>query len=488
MRKLIGLMLLTTAILLVAGTLIGITPVQAAGSGVHARLSSVLENHGLGSQVQISAVVIDLDNDKVIFSHNGERALIPASNQKVLVTAAALDNLGLDFTLDTDLRARGNLKDGVLDGDLVLIGRGDPNISGRDHDGDITWVLKHLVSGLHELGITRVTGKLYFDDSYFSGERIHKDWPTDQSLRWYEAEISALTLNDNCITVQVAPGAAGSAASVSLLPDTKYVSIDKNETQTINSRSDPKIGWTRPSDENRLRVWGTISNSRGVYQSDCTVSDPAQFCAFVMLETLAAQGIAIEGGLQRAHREMQNWDDFALIKRNSSDLAATLYICNEHSQNLYAENLFRIIGREGMGEGTFAAGEAAVLHFLEQNDIPHTGLTMSDGSGLADSNRVSANTLARVLSTIAKHDDYAVYRSTLPVAGHTGTLRRRMRGGDASHANVHAKTGTINGVSALSGYVNARSGKRYAFSIIVNNYRSSAVRVIDDFVQKLAAK
>lgn len=488
MRKAIGSLLLITALGLIALTIMGVTPAQASASGLQARLGSVLAGSPLGSRAQISAAVIDLDTGKVAYSYNSDLALIPASNQKVLVTAAAFENLGLDFALKTDLRARGELKNGVLDGDLVLLGRGDPNISGRFHQGDITYVLRKLVEGLKDAGITRVTGKLYFDDSYFTGERFHKDWPSDQFLRWYEAEISALTLNDNCVTVQVAPTTAGQKGQVTLMPRTNFVSVMHNDTQTISGSSDPKVGWTRARDSNELRVWGKIADGRGVYQGDCTVADPALYCSYVMLESLAAAGVTIQGGLQRAHREAQDWSDFALIARHESDLAATAYVCNESSQNLYAECLFRILGREGMGIGSFEAGEAAVLTYLEKAGIQHTGLSMSDGSGLARSNRVSARTLAEVLAFVEDQDYYEVYRSTLPIAGQTGTLRRRMRSGDASHANVHAKTGTINGVSALSGYVNARSGKRYAFSIIVNKYRGSAVRVIDEFVQELAGE
>jgi D-alanyl-D-alanine carboxypeptidase/D-alanyl-D-alanine-endopeptidase (penicillin-binding protein 4) len=203
----------------------------------------------------------------------------------------------------------------------------------------------------------------------------------------------------------------------------------------------------------------------------------------VLLETLAANGIAVDGGAKPAGAESDSrvWRE---IGRYESDLGTVAAVCNQRSQNLYAENLFRVLARSQGKPASFAGGASAVEQWLKAKRIPSSGLVVADGSGLARTNRVSAETLARVLALMDKGKEASVYRSTFAVSGESGTLDKRL-GDDRTRGRVYAKTGTIRGVSSLSGYAVSLSGKRYAFSVIVNNYSGSARSAIDRFVIEL---
>jgi D-alanyl-D-alanine carboxypeptidase/D-alanyl-D-alanine-endopeptidase (penicillin-binding protein 4) len=364
----------------------------------------------------------------------------------------------------------------------LLLGTGDPNISGRMHRGDVTRPLRELGHGLARAGITRITGALLYDGRAFDGPRIHPDWPDDQFLKWYSAEVSALTLNDNCLTLAVEPGAPGKAARVSLSPATGFVSTT-GSVATNGKKADPKVGFGRMPGSNDVRLWGELSAHRGTYVGEITVTDPDAYCAHVLLETLAANGIAVDGGAKPAGAESDSrvWRE---IGRYESDLGTVAAVCNQRSQNLYAENLFRVLARSQGKPASFAGGASAVEQWLKAKRIPSSGLVVADGSGLARTNRVSAETLARVLALMDKGKEASVYRSTFAVSGESGTLDKRL-GDDRTRGRVYAKTGTIRGVSSLSGYAVSLSGKRYAFSVIVNNYSGSARSAIDRFVIEL---
>lgn len=462
---------------------LGTTSKVAANSGnLAANLDSSLTNARLGAKAQISACVIDLSAGRIVMGRNKDTALIPASNQKILTSAAAIHQLGSGHTLATTLHMSGSKRGHILDGDLLLVGCGDPNISGRMHRGDVTRPLRELAHGLASAGITHVNGSLYFDGRAFTGPRMHAEWPEDQFLKWYSAEISALTLNDNCLTITVEPGSPGRQASIALSPQTGYVSTT-GSVATKGNKSDPKVGFGRMKDSNEIRLWGELSAYRGAYTGEITVADPDAYCAHVLLETLAANGIRVAGGTRPADGESdrRNWRE---IGRYESDLGTIAAVCNQRSQNLYAEALFRIFARTQGQPGSFAGGSAAIEQWLKARKIPAPGLVVTDGSGLARSNRVSAETLARVLAFMDKGKEASVFRSTFAVSGESGTLERRL-GGEKTRGRVFAKTGTIRGVTSLSGYVLSQSGRRYAFSVIVNNSSGSARGAIDKFVTEL---
>ncbi len=458
-------------------------PLQSAG--IAQKVESILKKAKLGKHAKVGIFVVDLENGEVLFSKNSDAALIPASNQKLLTTAAALDQLGKDFQLKTELYYSGFIQNHVLHGDLAIVGYGDPTLTTHnDHPA-----FKHLIQELEERGIQQVQGKLYYDDSYFEGDPRHQDWPEGQYLRSYEAEVSALNLNQNCITIVVTPSAPGKSAHISLEPDTSYVRMTTNNSKTVAGKSDPIIGWTRELESNDLKVWGKIASGRQAYRGECTIHNPAGFFAQQLLENLADQGISVDKGSQHKAilHELKNKDTtWKLLKRQSSDLPSTLYTCNSKSQNLYAECLFRIVARESGQAGSFEGGQKAIKAFLKQKALALQDLVISDGSGLARSNRISTRNLVKLLQYMEEHDDFMLYKGSLAISGKEGTLRKRLKG-SKTKGRVFAKTGTLRAVSGLSGYLDTEKGKHYAFSILINGVPSSVARqTIDKIVEQLA--
>lgn len=461
-----------------------LSPTHANSDSLKSSLARIASDQKLGSSADVGIAVFDLDSQRWVFSKNDQEALIPASNQKVLTTACAWDLLGPEFQIHTDLRYRGQIKGSVLDGDLLLIGRGDPNISGRHFGGDVTRILREFAAKVREHGVTEITGALYFDDSYFTGTSTHSGWPDDQYLRWYCAEVSALSINDNCATISVEATRSGQSAKVSFLPTTSLVSIE-GAIDSRSGKSDPKVGWSRARADNQIKVWGEVFSGRPAYVGDCTIHDPAAIFADSLKHELEETGIALNGAAVRA--KPAGLDGWPLMARWSSDLPVTVNVCNEASQNLYAECLLRILGKERAGEGSFEAGSGVVRKWLQERDLAGEGLVIEDGSGLSRGNRVSARTLVGVLNAMHKHPKGGLYKATMAVNGMTGTLDKRLRG-SATTGRLRGKTGTIRSVSTLSGYITGASGREYAFAILVNNYRGSARTYADALVKDVLTK
>lgn len=450
------------------------------------QLSATVRNASLGARAKVGAYVIDLGSGSVILDHNGSTPLIPASNQKILTTAAALGELGPEFKFTTTLSMRGQIRGGVLDGDVLLRGTGDPNLSGRLHGGDVTRPLRELGYGLAKAGVRRVTGRLLYDASAFEGPDYHAEWPDDQFLRWYCAPVSALTLNDNCVTITVTPRTPGRKASIVADPASSHYTL-VGGVDTRASRGDPKVGFSRARTANEIRVWGDISSARGAYVGEVTVADPNRYCATVMSEVLKANGIRVEGGVVDAATVGGVGTGWREAGRYETDVAVSVYVSNTRSQNLYAENLFRLLAKQMGAKGSFEGGSKAVKSWLRKAKLPAQGTVIADGSGLARSNRVSAQLLARTLEYSDKRREGGVMWASLAVSGETGTLERRLSSG-ATRGRVVAKTGTIRGVSALSGFVESVSGRRYAFSILINDFTGSARAVADRLVTELVTK
>jgi D-alanyl-D-alanine carboxypeptidase/D-alanyl-D-alanine-endopeptidase (penicillin-binding protein 4) len=458
--------------------------VSAGEPSLAERIGAEINGAKFGEKGKFAACVVDLDTGALVYSRNAAEPMIPASNMKLLTTAAALCELGDDYQLRTELRYRGTVDDGVLDGDLLLRGYGDPNISGREHDGDITFMLKKLASGVKDMGVKKVTGHLYYDGSYFRGPSVHSEWPEDQYLKWYSAEISALTLNDNCVTITVTPQADGKGpASVRLDPPSNIFTLS-GSVDSNPGKKDPKVGWSRPKDSNDIKLWGDVAAGRGGFTGDLTVHDPDAFCGRVMLDTLSAAGISVAGGVEQATAGKTPSSGWKLGAKVTSDLPSTIFTCNSNSQNFYAESILRVLGAEKSGEGSFAGGAKAVEAFLASKGLPRDGVVVADGSGLARTNRVTAQLLARLLRYMSTRKEGALYLGSLAVSGESGTLTRRLAGA-ATKGRVFAKTGTIRGVSTLSGYVVSKSGKRYAFSLLSNN-TGAGRGVIDSVVTEIA--
>lgn len=408
---------------------------------------------------RFGALVVDEATGAPLFSHDADEPLVPASNMKLLTTAAALARLGRDFAHETRVMAGGPPRDGVLEGDLVVVGDGDPTIS-RRFDPDP--LLSDWAEALWRAGVRRITGDVVADDRAFDDVRLHPDWDPDDAERWYGAEVGALSLNDNCIDVTVAGSPQG--AKVTLAPDTTFVTVDVAAALTeVRKQHVFSLARTGP-DLRTIRVTGRVWSRADGYTSSIPVRDPGLFFATVLRERLAARGIEVAGQARRA-RDGDPAPRFTLHRR-LAPLPRTLEVTNHRSQNFYAECLAKTLGRKHGGGGTWDGAARVLTAFARSCGADQDEVRVRDGSGLSRENRLSAAALVAILRAAASGPDAAIFRDSLAAPGEEGTLQRRLRDLPRG-ASLRAKTGTLTGVAALSGYLDV-GGRRVVFAVIGN--------------------
>ncbi|MBI5368858.1 MAG: D-alanyl-D-alanine carboxypeptidase/D-alanyl-D-alanine-endopeptidase [Planctomycetes bacterium] len=472
--------------LLVAGTLAADSGKDLAPPPYQARVEALLAANDV-TKAKVGLAAVSLKTGAVLAALGADEPLVLASNTKLFTTAAALHLLHADFRFTTRvyLTAAPDAA-GRAAGDLGVVGGGDPNLSGRAHEGKSTAVFERWAAALAAAGVKEIAGDLVCDDTLFDRAAVNPGWPADQLFEWYCAPVSALALNDDCVDVTVAPGAgAGAPAKVTLEPPTGFVTV-QNDCRTTADRSQHTIVIERGPVGNRLRIRGQCwEKSAGLTESK-PVRDPALFFGTVLKETLERKGIAVRGAVRLAaapfdaagREPAATWE---------SDLPATLRVTNQNSQNFYAEQLLKLLGaRATHAPGSWPSGLAAIAGFLEGAGLPAGSYTMADGSGMARKNLFSANQVVTLLRWMSVNADAGVWRESLSVAGTSGTLSKRLAE-EAYRGRVRGKTGYIAGVCTLSGYAETRSGDTVAFSILVNQFKTELwkVRQFSDQVARL---
>jgi D-alanyl-D-alanine carboxypeptidase/D-alanyl-D-alanine-endopeptidase (penicillin-binding protein 4) len=409
--------------------------------------------------------IVELDSGETAYAHSPDEPRIVASNAKIFTTAAALDALGPGYFFETRLLMRGAVEESVLRGDLGVVGAGDPQISGREYGGDAFAVFRPWAAALRERGIQRVTGDLYLAHGLFEPLLIHPDWPRDQLNDWYEAPVGALSFEDNCVLVRVWPGKAGQRAVVEIVPPVALLQVD-NKATTSGKRRGSRLFVGRSGAT--LTVKGTIDAGAGPSETWVTVPDPALYFGAAVRAAFAEEGVQVEGRL-RPVAELPGavWERVAVHR---SDLVTAVRTTNKRSQNFYAESLAKLLGAERCGAGSWAAGMRAIGEFVESTGVPRGAFRMVDGSGMSRGNQFTPRALTTVLRHMYFHPAGVEFAQSLPYSGEQEGVRswKRRLATPPYRGNVFAKTGTLDGVSALSGYAKAVSGKTYAFSILIN--------------------
>jgi serine-type D-Ala-D-Ala carboxypeptidase/endopeptidase (penicillin-binding protein 4) len=473
-------------------------PRTAAMIGLSSDLERLIQGSGWSSD-QWSVLVVSLDKGDTLFSHQPDTHLKPASGLKLFTTAAALYYLGPDFRYNTFLLADGKIENGVLNGDLVVYGTGDPSFTARFGRRDEVW--HAFADTLLAMGVREIRGSVIGDASYFAGPGTGTGWQEDYIGASYAAPSSALSYGENIATLQIRPRAVGEPPFVGLAEGADEITVVNHATTVARGRS--FINVARSSYDAPLEVRGQISRGTKSIQRTVPVADPAQYAAAAFKMILHDKGITVTGPSKSvtdaAQSPVTGRMVFApaldakqpvrvLAIHQSPPLIDILEIVNKKSHNLMAEQTLRTVGRVALGEGSVDAGEKAVVQLLvrETGDAPE-GFDMDDGSGLSILDRVSARNFIHLLSFMAKSPMFDSYWQTLPEAGVPNGLRRM--GGTRAAGNLRAKTGTIDNVSSLSGYVRASDGERLAFSIISNNVPSTyrAKRIEDAIGIRLAA-
>ncbi|MBW8875115.1 MAG: D-alanyl-D-alanine carboxypeptidase/D-alanyl-D-alanine-endopeptidase [Acidobacteria bacterium] len=429
----------------------------------------------------VGVSIVELSTGAAVYSYNPSEARVIASNSKLFTTAAALDTLGPGYQFETRFLMRGAVADGVLRGDLGVVGAGDPQISGREYDGDPFGAFRPWAAALREKGVRRITGDLYLAHGLFEALRIHPDWPRDQLAEWYEAPVAALSFSDNCVLVRVSPGrAAGQPAVVETVPPIPVFRVD-NSTSTRAKRRGTKLFVGRTDD--LLTVRGTIDVSSGPFETWVTVPDPVAYFGQALRAALAEEGIAIDGGLRPVDQlPGPVWQRVAVHR---SDLVTAIRTTNKHSQNFYAESLAKQVGARRCGQGSWSEGVKAIGELMASIGVPPGELRMVDGSGMSRENQASPRAITTLLRHMFFHPAAAEFAQSLPYSGEDMKSWKRRLAAPPYFGNVFAKTGTLSGVSALSGYARAVSGKSYAFSILLNGTRGDSHTDQDRIVMAL---
>jgi D-alanyl-D-alanine carboxypeptidase/D-alanyl-D-alanine-endopeptidase (penicillin-binding protein 4) len=436
----------------------------AVGATLGERLQSLM-NGTVGRSSDTSLQVVEVESGNVVAERTPNTPLAPASNMKLFTTAAAIDLLKPTFQVTTTVYVRGAVQpNGTLEGDVKVVGHGDPTIGGRFHDGHATAVIEDWATDLKRAGVKTIHGSLIFEYGYMDTEYVHPTWPVDQLIRWYEAPVSAFSMQESCVEVRVMPSRSGKPCIVQLEPPTSYLPID-NGCRT--GRGIPLI--TRMRNSNNIIVRGGVPSRSGTTSTFVTIENPIQYFATVTHETFERTGIHLQGDLVVMPRD--NRPDWRAVSQHSTPLNILVYVVNKKSQNHYAEEVVKIIGAETKKEGTWAAGTGAVTEWLTTKiGVPPEEYHQADGSGMSRENRASASAFIHLLRYMWKSPWREDFVSSLPYSGDPDSkFGHRLR--QAPYARqVYAKTGYIVGVVGLSGYVHAQSGKIYAFSFIFNRY------------------
>lgn len=438
-----------------------------------------------------SVLAISLDRGDTLFEHGAHNPLAPASNMKLVTTAAALHHLGPDFRYQTFLLADGPVVDGHLQGDLILYGTGDPGISSRFYRTD-TVVFELLVDQLIARGITTVDGKVMGDGTFFRGPELGPGWNPKDFNDWFAAPVSGLSFNENIVALRVEAGASvGARPIVHVLPDHGVFLMD-NFARTVDARPRPMLWVDRERPGEAIRIGGEMPiNGRDLWR-EMPIFNPSLFAASALARVMEQKGVHVRRTPQpvapgRSKVTGQHvWGSRAgafapvvVARHTSPPLVVYLTVVNKQSHNFLAETVLKTMGRIVSGDGSFGGGSSVVMSFLEeQAGIAMDGIEVADGSGLSEGNRVSAAALVRVLEYMSETDLWDTFLETLPEAGRRGELPRMFR--TPAARNLRAKTGTLDGVSALSGMVRSADGERILFSIVANGVPDSATKRVED--------
>ena len=435
--------------------------------------------------------VRSLATGEVLFALNPDTMVMPASNMKIVTLAAAAERLGWDYRFETTLVSAAPLRDGVLYGDLVVVGGGDPSINERD--GRAAQVFDEWAADLKAAGIDAVAGRLVADDRAFDAETLGAGWSWDYLAYGYAAPVSALQFGEDLVTLTVTPGATpGAAALIAVTPETSGLVVG-NRVATAEAGTRVSLGLRRLPGQRRLDVAGTVPAGGNPVARTASVDDPAEAFAGAARAALAARGVEIWGGVAVAGRttggEVRREGERVMARALSPPLADIATVLMKVSQNLYAETLLRALGRDD-GPGSVEAGRRAVGDVLERWGLDPDALVQYDGSGLSRYNYVTADLVTGILRHVyvdPRHRE--PFLATLPIGGDDGTIGGRFKDTRAE-GNVRAKTGSIANVRALSGFVTTRDGEMLVFSIIANNFTvpSSVVDyAVDTAVERLAS-
>lgn len=410
------------------------------------------------AKVEFAIKIIKADTGLVVYSRNANKPMIPASNMKTVVTAAALKYLGPDFKYQTKVGLCGNT--------LVVKGSGDPLLG----HGDPGRILDDITDSVKQHGIETIND-IIVDSSIFDDQRTHPNWPADQLNRDYACEVSGLNFNGNCIDVSTKK--IGDRVSVSLAPKTKYVKII-NKVKPI-SKGKGAVGSYRTKEENKIVVFGKCKNADGPFA--VAIERPAAFFGFLLYEKFIASDISVTGRL--VGKSCPADCRLTILAEYSTPLSLCLEKCNKDSFSLAAEAILKTIS----ANGTWVGGREAVSRYLIGLGIDKKEFYIDDGSGLSRENRLSPNAVTAVLYDVYKSKNRRLYKDSLAAGGGDGTIARYFKE-PKYKGKILGKTGYIAGVKSFSGICQAADAD-YIFSILTTNTNGKTRGAINDIAKAI---
>lgn len=457
------------------------SPAPAAAKDVKSKIESLLHvRHALKSGVGIK--VVSLQDGTVLYSLNNQRGYAPASTMKIVTMALALEKLGENFRWKTEVWADGPVQNGVLQGNLYVKGYGNPHFLEPDMEQ-----LAHMVSGS---GVQRITGQVFYDATYFDTE-YNGPGVTPESGSFYDPIISALSYSYNLFSVEVNPGAkVGGPVSVSLYPASSFVQVVKKAKALPRRRTQLSFSYQKTT--GTLIVSGVQSMTGMSCSRTYKIFQPERFFMHAFLDQLKNVGVQLtDTQIEAKEVEKGNQRFHLLALHHSPPLAEILSIMGKKSNNFIADQIFKTLGAETNGApGSFEKGSLALGTYLAGLGYDPSFFRIMDGSGLSHDNRLSADILLTVLQRMYQSDILRpTFVESLAWAGIDGTLKERLTRSETQH-KIFAKTGSLAGVSCLSGYVAAAKRGDLAFSIFINGAvgKMSAKRMEDEIVSVLAAE
>jgi len=423
-------------------------------------------------------LIADAATGETLYEKNADKYFVPASNMKLLTTALALDTLGPDYRFRTTIETNGTLAaDGKLSGDLILVGRGDPNLSNRkfpfdakeEFDGPPEKALAELADGVVARGVKEISGDIVGDDSYFPRERYPDGWEIDDIVWEYGAAISAIVVDDNTVTLTLTPGEkAGDLVQTAVEPPAQEFVV-KNEVTTAGAKEKPDLRLTREPGADTVVVSGTLPAKSSPHKLVLAIQEPAQHAATLLAELLGERGVKLDGKIGARHEpDPAEATRTVLAEHLSIRLADSVKLVNKISQNLHTEVLLRTAARQSGRWSDPEDLQKFPQGFYVKAGIVADDVVQTDGSGLSRHDLVTPRAFVALLQYAQKQAWFPAYYDSLPVAGVDGTLNERMKDSVIA-GRIHAKTGSVSHVRTLSGFAETPGGRRLTFSFLSNN-------------------
>lgn len=451
------------------------------GRGPLARRLDALIDRPPFNRVTWGVSVMD-ERGRSLYERNADRLFVPASNTKLVVTAAALVLLPADYRVRTSVYVNGTLQDGVLAGDLILYGRGDPTFSARCYGVDTLasgacdstfTAMDAIADSIRARGVRRITGRIVGDGSYFEPQLVHPAWNGFDLNWWYAAPVSALGFHDNTVDFRITPAeSVDRPPTITWTPDLGVFSFE-NRARTGATGGGSTIGDNFFRAPGTMEIWaeGTAALGRRPWVESFALPDPNRYAARALAVALERAGVSVEGGAtgttdSLAYRAARCCEP--LVDYQGRPIGDIVFPILNSSQNWFAEMLLKVLGHELGGAGSWEAGLEVERRFLQDSvGIDSSAFSLEDGSGLSAGNLVSPAAFTRLLAYIGRHPKGGPFAAALPRSGARGSLLRRFIGTPLEGA-VAAKPGSIHRVNTLSGYIDRPAGGRLIFSIEAN--------------------